>query len=473
MQRYYDVLGLQKGVSPEELKKTYRELSKKYHPDAHHNSPLRDLAEAKFKEINEAYEKIKEFLDNNFSNGEYKNASEEYSEDVSNGEYIFNILKRRIVVTEEHIFYYNLENIQNNTLKYMNDFAMSVHSESNNIDNMLKSGFDRISSGLFNSVDKYIKLLLDYGYYTANKASIINQYGDGLLSYLNQLYNVFLSANEQIEINDRVATAERKYKKAIRGLDNKGGLRNLGSMAINAINKSSSKSSLYKSEELISGLKEGIQYFYENLSIVICTSVGLDALEDYVKINQVEAILQNFGHVKQLDKERVLADALQGHPYNYRVYKLILANFGDENRELEKLAKLFNYSTNKIKNELIWSYEKDTSNFSMKDYDDYIGFIEIKGKFLGLVNIHNEYLQNLIRGKQIIIKRIKEEEERARREEEIRKENERLKKLAEEEAKTRAINEEKTRKLIKKLKSLPPYEEENTIFNIMLFDLYN
>ena len=122
----------------------------------------------------------------------------------------------------------------------MNDFAMSVHSESNNIDNMLKSGFDRISSGLFNSVDKYIKLLLDYGYYTANKASIINQYGDGLLSYLNQLYNVFLSANEQIEINDRVATAERKYKKAIRGLDNKGGLRNLGSMAINAINKSSS-----------------------------------------------------------------------------------------------------------------------------------------------------------------------------------------------------------------------------------------
>ena len=52
------------------------------------------------------------------------------------------------------------------------------------------------------ALDKYIKLLLDYGYYTANKASIISQYGDGLLSYLNQLYNVFLSANEQIEINE-------------------------------------------------------------------------------------------------------------------------------------------------------------------------------------------------------------------------------------------------------------------------------
>lgn len=50
---YYEVLGLQKGASEEEIKKAYRQLAKKYHPDLH---PGDKQAEAKFKEVNEAYE---------------------------------------------------------------------------------------------------------------------------------------------------------------------------------------------------------------------------------------------------------------------------------------------------------------------------------------------------------------------------------------------------------------------------------
>ncbi|MCI8436765.1 molecular chaperone DnaJ [Oscillospiraceae bacterium 44-5] len=49
---YYEVLGLSKGASEEELKKAYRKLAKKYHPDV---NPGDKDAEAKFKEINEAY----------------------------------------------------------------------------------------------------------------------------------------------------------------------------------------------------------------------------------------------------------------------------------------------------------------------------------------------------------------------------------------------------------------------------------
>jgi len=50
---YYEVLGLSKGCSEEELKKAYRKLAKQYHPDV---NPGNAEAEAKFKEINEAYE---------------------------------------------------------------------------------------------------------------------------------------------------------------------------------------------------------------------------------------------------------------------------------------------------------------------------------------------------------------------------------------------------------------------------------
>ena len=52
----YSVLGVSQSASDEEVKKAYRELARKYHPDNYQNNPLADLAEEKMKEINEAYE---------------------------------------------------------------------------------------------------------------------------------------------------------------------------------------------------------------------------------------------------------------------------------------------------------------------------------------------------------------------------------------------------------------------------------
>ncbi len=54
----YSVLGVSPDASDAEVKKAYRELARKYHPDNYQNNPLADLAEEKMKEINEAYETI-------------------------------------------------------------------------------------------------------------------------------------------------------------------------------------------------------------------------------------------------------------------------------------------------------------------------------------------------------------------------------------------------------------------------------
>ena len=54
----YQVLGVSQNASDDEIKKAYRELARKYHPDNYHDNPLADLAQEKMKEINAAYEEI-------------------------------------------------------------------------------------------------------------------------------------------------------------------------------------------------------------------------------------------------------------------------------------------------------------------------------------------------------------------------------------------------------------------------------
>lgn len=54
----YTILGVSPNASDEEVKKAYRNLARKYHPDAYADNPLSDLAQEKMQEINEAYDSI-------------------------------------------------------------------------------------------------------------------------------------------------------------------------------------------------------------------------------------------------------------------------------------------------------------------------------------------------------------------------------------------------------------------------------
>ena len=54
----YQILGISRGASDEEIKKAYRNLSRKYHPDANVNNPNKAQAEEKFKQVQQAYDQI-------------------------------------------------------------------------------------------------------------------------------------------------------------------------------------------------------------------------------------------------------------------------------------------------------------------------------------------------------------------------------------------------------------------------------
>lgn len=76
----YKVLGVPPDASDDEIKKAYRALARKYHPDNYNGSDLADLAEEKMKEVNEAYDAVKKMRETGQSySGQSSSSSGGYS----------------------------------------------------------------------------------------------------------------------------------------------------------------------------------------------------------------------------------------------------------------------------------------------------------------------------------------------------------------------------------------------------------
>ena len=82
MQDPYKVLGVDPSASDEEIKKAYRDLARKYHPDRYTSNPdMAELANEKMKEVNTAYDEICERRSRGESNGYSYGYNDSYGED--------------------------------------------------------------------------------------------------------------------------------------------------------------------------------------------------------------------------------------------------------------------------------------------------------------------------------------------------------------------------------------------------------
>lgn len=87
MRNPYEILGVKENATQEEIKLAYRELAKKYHPDQYGNNPLRDLAEEKMRELNEAYDFLMKNQNNYSNNDSSRSNYGEIRRDIQNGRY--------------------------------------------------------------------------------------------------------------------------------------------------------------------------------------------------------------------------------------------------------------------------------------------------------------------------------------------------------------------------------------------------
>ena len=78
----YSILGVDRNATDEDVKKAYRKLSRQYHPDANINNPKKDEAEAKFKEVQQAYQQIMDEREKEYNSGYGSSAGSGYGSTV-------------------------------------------------------------------------------------------------------------------------------------------------------------------------------------------------------------------------------------------------------------------------------------------------------------------------------------------------------------------------------------------------------
>lgn len=85
----YEILDINKSASRDEIKRAYKKLAKQYHPDQYNDNPLKDLAEERMREVNEAYDYLMKNTTDSFGSNSY-NTSYNNNSSHNNSSYNYN-----------------------------------------------------------------------------------------------------------------------------------------------------------------------------------------------------------------------------------------------------------------------------------------------------------------------------------------------------------------------------------------------
>lgn len=392
----YKILEISENSSDEEIKLAYKKLARKYHPDFYQNNPLADLAEEKLKEVNEAYDVVKEFI----KTGE--TVEKNYENNSSNNKEMtikrFQILGYEISINSPLNEYTKFRKIQHRFYKYIDVDYMNQYLKYKNVDEFLKNSDKEVYSLFYKVFDDLVDIAIENGYNVLSVNQLMNNfYNQVSLEYKNCI-NYLKEMCYELDENREIKKSQEKFKDYIYGKSDifSATIRKTKDI-YRQYNDNVTKNSIYSSKELQEILKCSLKAGIINCINIVTQMLGIS---DKLNFNEMacESILENLDKYSLEKKSEKLVQCLQINPFNEEIYKKILLVYGDENKLLEKIALYFGFDVLELKksvaNEIIEN-ENITTTLQVKNNKDRI-ITQIKS--LGIETLeYEEYLKKLER----------------------------------------------------------------------------
>lgn len=325
LKRAYEILGVNQNEDFEQIKKKYKQLCKKYHPDLYQDKTIKELTEEKLKEVNEAYTVISDF----FENGSFEENNkgfkwENYYFEIDDDLDIYNRFKKAINTK-----------IESELIKYE-----TMYQAYQSLETFLKNDIKIVEKIIYKIFDVLVEVGIKNGYDMPSTKLLFDNYFDKVTQDYQYYYNYCLGFSDKIDTDKEYEKHRRKVNDYVKG---RNGLLNSAirgaSNLYDEAEANKKKANFYSDPETIKILKESIKIAINN-----CLEEVIKLLNLHLNFNTVASasIVENIKKYPVNQRKEKLFYALTCNPYNEDIYYLILEYYGDEKNELEYIATYFN-----------------------------------------------------------------------------------------------------------------------------------